>query len=280
MILVDYSQTVISSFFAENVTETTDIKLLRHIVLNTIRSYNRSYSNQYGQLVLCVDGPNSWRKKSFPYYKAGRKQKREDSKIDWNYLFEVLNTVLEEIQTVNLYPTIKINHAEADDIISVLSEYSEQNNEKTLIISSDKDFVQLQQYSPYHKQKIKKDDPKSFLIEHIIRGDSDDDIPNVLSDDDTFVVDGKRQSRITQKRLDSVIEYIYQDDKKMPIDLKRNYDRNKLLIDLTQIPQELKQQIRDVFENEKTKTPQKKEFLDYLIRNRLGQLVGSIEDFF
>ena len=57
----------------------------------------------------------------------------------------------------------------------------------------------------------------------------------------------------------------------------RNYKRNEMLIDLTKIPESLKQNILDTYESTKGHTRQ--EFMNYMVANRLKNLIEVIDEF-
>lgn len=288
MILVDFSQTVIAACFSNKMIESNDENLFRHVALNTLRSYVQRYSSEYGQLVVCADGKNSWRKQAFPHYKASRAKSREDSDVNWKMVFDTLSKIYNEIEAIGLYPSIKLDGVEGDDVIAVLSEIAFRSSEKTLIISSDKDFRQLQKYDNIHQYSPLKDDfitvenASDFLMEHIIRGDSGDGIPNIFSDDDTLVDKAKRQAPATKKKIEAFMNYIYGSDNVNEIkdEWKKNYDRNKTLIDFESIPKEIHQNIEKAWKNVFDVKPDKKMFLDYLVKNRCKQLIESIDEFF
>ena len=208
MILVDLSQLLVASTFVSmEKTETeVDIKKLRHLILNSLRMYRKKYANEFGELVICCDGSLSWRREIFPNYKAGRQAGREESLLDWNQIYECFNQLKEELRDNFPYQVMEIDTAEADDIIGTLVIRKRTPDEKTMIISSDKDFIQLQmndnvfQYSPIAKKLLNGIEPKEFLQEHILRGDKSDGIPNVLSNDNC-IVDGIRQVPLTKKIL-------------------------------------------------------------------------------
>ena len=67
MILLDFNQIAISNIIAQKLT---DEDMIRNCILNSIRMYNLKYRNKYGEMVICCDGPNTWRKQFYPYYKA------------------------------------------------------------------------------------------------------------------------------------------------------------------------------------------------------------------
>lgn len=282
MIIIDYSQLSFAAAL-EHLTSTRDepsTDLLRHLVLNSIRAITNKFKGTYGpRVVIAMDGREYWRKQVFPHYKWKRAANRAASGQDWAKVFELLNPIKVEFQTSLPYHVIRLDGAEADDIIGVLTRMYAPH-EKVLIVSSDKDFLQLHQLSPNIKQWslakksfVRPDNPETCLKELILRGDSGDGIPNVLSADDTFVV-GTRQKPLTEKKLQS---YLIMDAKDLPTDIQRNYARNRTLIDLQEIPESVCQKILTAFE---TATPaSKQDFLSYLTQHRCSQLVACIHEF-
>lgn len=283
MIIIDFSQISIAAFMAQPDAELTE-GFLRHLVLNSIRMYNKKYRDEYGQVVIAVDGANSWRKRVFPQYKAHRKKNREASSMDWEKFFEILNTVREEIKENFPYKFVHIQGVEADDVIATLVEETQEfgKAEPVMIISSDKDFIQLhrfknvKQFSPIQKKMVADANPKLYLFEHIIRGDKGDGIPNILSPDNA-IVDNIRQSPITQKKLDAWLANAEKLEEVMDSETYRNYQRNKQIIDLSLIPQDIKDNIINTFESHVV-APRAR-ILDYLIKKRCRLLVESVSEF-
>jgi len=242
--------------------------------------YRNQFRETYGELVICHDSANCWRKDILKEYKANRKAKQSTDNIDWDKVFDQLTLIRDEIREVFPYKNIQVPRTEADDVIAVIARYH-CHSEKVLIISNDKDFQQLQdcdnihQYSPMKKTFLHCESPKDFLMEHILKGDSSDGIPNILSDDDVFVTD-KRQKRLTQKMKDS----IYEDLKttgSVSSDLVSNWERNKSLIDLRMIPKEYQNLI--IQEYRKTPVGNRSKILDYMIKFKLKNLTEHIEEF-
>lgn len=252
--------------------------LVRHMILNSIRANIRKFK-EYGEVIIACDNKRYWRRDVFPLYKANRKKNRKDSGHDWQSIFECLGKVKEELKNFSPYKVIDVDGAEADDIIGTLTKkYHLQ--EKILILSSDKDFVQLQaysnvtQYSPIMKKFIKSDDPEQQLKELIITGDKSDGIPNILSED-SCIVDSIRQKPITKAKLQEMMEMI------IPLQgtdtLKRNWSRNQQLIDLSCIPENISNSIISTYEETKPATRQ--QFMNYMISNRLKNLLEVIDEF-
>jgi hypothetical protein len=246
--------------------------------------YNVKFRKEYGQMVIACDS-RSWRRDVFPQYKHGRSKGRDESTLDWGKIFDLLSMYLEEFKANLPYKIIRINGAEADDIIGALAIESQEfgKGEPVMIISSDKDFGQLQkfnnvkQFSPYLKKQIKIDNPRTFLAEHLFKGDSGDGVPNILSPDNTFV-DSIRQKPVSQKKMDEWLRNIDDLQTVMNEETYRNYCRNKKLIDLTEMPKELYNQI--VTEYETQKPASKLKVMNYLIQKRCRVLVECSEEFF
>lgn len=285
MILLDFSNIIVGNIMVAHKIpneERTSEDFIRHLVLNSLRTYRTKYKDKYGEIVVCTDFHSSWRKEVFPPYKAHRKKNREkqdkENGMDWSSLFQTINKIILEIDEFFPYKVIRVPHAEGDDVIAVLSKAF---NEKSIIISSDKDFTQLQKYknikqfSPIQKKMIPVSNPYKYLKEHIIRGDKGDGIPNILSADDC-IVESVRQKPISKKKIE-----LWMNEK--PEDFCKNgmfekWERNKKLIDFDCIPDELAKSI--VSEYEKRKSPQKQgQLLNYFISKRLKLLMGHIGDF-
>lgn len=283
MLLFDLNQVMISNLMMQIGNSPSKSKveegLVRHMVLNTIRLHVKNF-REYGKVVIACDNKKYWRRELFPNYKASRKKVREASEHDWNAIFECLNKIRDELKEHSPYTVLDVDGAEADDVIGVLSsEYSQR--EKIMILSSDKDFIQLHtntnvhQYSPILKKKITSDNPSKFLKEMIIRGDANDGIPNILSDDNVFV-DERRQSPISKKKLDLWIDQNPDEVFDKP-ELKHNYMRNRDLIDLSYIPASIRNDILNKFNSIKPASKQK--FMNYLIQNKLKNLIEVLDEF-
>jgi hypothetical protein len=280
MIIFDFNQIVIANLMEQigSSKKPVEESLVRHMILNTIRANIRKF-REYGNVVIACDNKKYWRRDVFPYYKAHRKKAREDSGHDWSSIFECLHKVKEELKQFSPYRVIDVDGAEADDVIGVLTrKYAP--HEKIMILSSDKDFVQLQiypnvsQYSPTMKKQIKCDDPGTQLKQLIISGDKGDGIPNILSEDNC-IVEGVRQKAITKSRMNEMLNLV------IPIDgndtLKRNWSRNQQLIDLTYTPENIVESILSTHEEVKPATRQ--QFMNYMIANRLKNLLEVIDEF-
>ena len=174
MILIDYTQVVLGSIIVSlNRGEDLDDKLVRHITLNNLRYYRSRFKEEYGELVICTDDKHYWRRDYFPNYKANRKKDRESSPYDWNEIFSAVNMIRDELDIYFPYKVLHIDGAEADDIIAVV--LLNRAEDKNIIISSDKDFIQLHresiaQYSPVTKKVLNGENPQAYLKEHIIKG--------------------------------------------------------------------------------------------------------------
>jgi hypothetical protein len=286
MILIDLNQVLLSGLMAQ-ISNSKGVKLeeslIRHMILNIIRTHLKNFRKDYGEVVLCCDNRKYWRKEWFPHYKAGRKKTREKSDLNWHLIFDMLTKFKQELKDNFPYKVVDVDGAEADDIIGTLVPRHIMN-EDVLIISSDGDFLQLQQYNGRSKFKVKQynpaqkkfivsDNPLNELKEKIIKGDKGDGIPNVLSPSDCFVRD-LRQTPITKGKLDKLMEKNYSEWEDE--NAKIGFTRNQTLIDLRHIPSDITSKIINTYEET---IPVKGKLLDYFITNKLSNLMDVIEEF-
>jgi len=279
MILIDYNAIAIASGLQYK--NDLDENLIRHTILNSLRLYRNSFKDKYGELIICGDGKNNWRKEVFPNYKYKRSESKSKSDVDWNELYRIIYKVYDEISDNFPYKTILVDECEADDVIATLVERTQEfgQYEAVIIISADKDFAQLQrydnvrQYSPLKKQFINESNPRKQLLELILKGDASDGIPNVLSPDNSFA-DGIRQTPLRRTTIDKLIE----DLKCMGDEVYRNYCRNKKLIDLTETPNSVKSKILNSFE-EQDKWNNRGKVFPFLVEKRCRMLLEDIKDF-
>lgn len=297
MILIDYSQVALSTiltFQRELKGTDSEVKnLIRHVTLSTIKSYKKKYGKEYGEIVIACDGRKYWRKEYFEHYKASRKKNRDASDLDWKLIFDTLSELRDDIAKHFPYRVIHVERAEADDVIACMTKWVQSNQlvqeglveepQKVLILSSDKDFKQLQlfpnvnQWSPMQKKYINasKKEIKDFMIEHIVKGDAGDGIPNILSKDDVFV-QGERQKAVSAKRLAEFLELGY--DACRTDEEKRNWKRNSVLVAFDNIPPDVEEEIVVTYLNNKPKGD-KMSIMNYLIEHKCRLLLDDLEDF-
>ena len=283
MILIDYNQIALSNIIVQKLN---DEQMIRHMILNSIRMYNKKYRQKYGQMVICCDGMNTWRKEYFPQYKAARKKNRDQqSDTDWPEIFRILNLVRDEIKENLPYKVIHLEGCEADDVIGALTLEAQEfgKGEPIKIISSDKDFIQLHrfndvsQFSPMQKKEVTDKNPHIYRFNHIMKGDKGDGIPNVKSGDNVFV-DSVRQTPVSAKQLEEWLDNAENLKDVLSEELYRNYQRNKTLIDLGEIPKPVYEKIINTFDN--TKKPMQMKVLNYLIKKRCSLLIECVEEFY
>lgn len=279
MIIIDMNQISVASLMMHLHMNKGELEedMVRHMILNSVRMYRTMFNEDYGEIVLAYDSRAYWRKEIFPQYKSNRRKNREEDDKDWDSIFDVLNNIKEEIKEFLPYKVIEVYGAEADDVIATLCKHYQ--NEKVMIVSGDKDFIQLQkydnvkQYSPITKKLVDGVDPKVYIKEHVLKGDKSDGVPNVLSPDHTFT-DELRQRPLTSKKLESILA---QDIDELDDEIKRNYQRNDKLINLDNIPKTLESEILNSF-NEAS-YGDRSGLLNYFIEKRLTSLTENIGEF-
>lgn len=289
MILIDYSQVCVAAILAfshdlKRGSENEKKDLIRHVALTSIKSYKKRYGKDYGDIVICCDGRNYWRKEVFTNYKGLRKKARDESDLDWGLIFDTLSEIREDLKEHFKYKVIHVDRCEADDVIAILTESTQEfgQHQNVMIVSSDKDFKQLhkydnvKQYSPMLKKlvTVNKKELHAWLIEHIVKGDSGDGIPNIMSKDDVFMI-GERQKNVSSKRLEEFIEKGFEACR--TDDERRNWQRNIGLVDFSYIPEDIKESVMAAYE-----VPvrgDKNAIMNYLIKNKCRLLLNEIEEF-
>lgn len=265
MILIDFSQIAVGTCIEYNIrnpSQELDLNLMRHMLLSQIIGINKKF-RKYNKCVVCFDSHHYWRKKVFPFYKSNRRADREKLEFDWGNFFTNLDQLKVEFKENIPFVFLEVEEAEADDLIAVISRaYSPY--EKILIVSSDKDFLQLQknttqieQWSLYKKKFL--DASVYSLHEHVCRGDIGDGIPNCLSDDDAISNKLKRCKPIRATSIST-----------MNVE-SEGYKRNNQLINFDFIPEDLSKTILLTFKEYDINN----NFFKYCLSHRLKKILES-----
>jgi 5'-3' exonuclease len=165
---------------------------------------------------------------------------------------------------------LSVERCEADDIIATLCKETFKN-EEVIIISSDGDMNQLinkniQQYDPMKRKLVECLNPQIELDIKILTGDKSDNIPPIR----------KKVGVVTAtKILDSGLNNFLKESE----EIKSNYIRNKTLIDLNYIPQEIKNNIINSYNQYQIKPMESKKILDFFTNNRLAKIMEKWESF-
>ncbi len=290
MILLDYSGIAIAAIMANtfNSKAPLDEDLIRHIILNSIRKYNVMFRNEYGHMALCCDSAYNWRKEIFKEYKGARKSAKDKSSVDWPFIYKVLDSTLLELKENFPFDVLSYPTMEADDIIGVISIYMKK---RVMIVSGDHDFPDqllvypnVSVYSPKAKGVIKytPEEARKNKLTHILRGCKGDGVPNILSDDDTFVNESKRQKQLRQTKIDAWLN-MTEDEmiNTFSEQVKINYFRNKAMVTFEHISKEKRgeiiQHVEDVINKRKPFSTMK--LMTYFAKNNLKYLTSCASEF-
>jgi hypothetical protein len=276
MILVDANQIAISHLMVRHkIEDGINIDSVRHSIVRVVARIEKKFKDEFGKVVLCYDDKNYWRREVFPFYKKNRKQERQNSKYDWDEVFSVLNKIRDELKSNFPYQVLQVQGAEADDVIASIVRQNSRSlqPEPVLILSADKDFIQLhryssvKQYDPIRNRWIEEENPVRYLQEHIIRGDRSDGIPNILTCDDAIVT-GKTQKKMSKEKIASLASM---DPKEFTNFIRlRNWKRNSELIDFNKIPQSVTERIISYYNNYKVRGSIN---INYFIDNNIQDLI-------
>lgn len=252
----------------------------------TLASVNMAV-RKYGidHVVFCLEG-RSWRKDYYKPYKANRKLDESvmtDAEIEENKLFwdtyEQFTTFLRDKTNTSV---LREPTAEADDIIARFIHL--HPNDKHYIISSDTDYVQLiadnvHQYNGVANQLItlegyfddkgrkvidKKtkqpktlDDPKFLLFEKCMRGDPTDNVfsayPGVRtkgSKNKVGLIEAYADINKQGFAWNNLMLQRWVDHNKVEHKVIDDYERNRVLIDLTMQPEDVKDKIDNMIKKD------------------------------
>ena len=300
-IVVDYSNVSIAAIMASHRESKQEINLdlCQHTILNSLRKTNVKFRADFGQMIIVADDSNErcWRYAKFPHYKYKRKIKHQTDEFDW----DMINGAKDETMTAIIenfpWPVVSIAGCEGDDVIGW---YALNASEPTVIVGSDKDFFQCHsqlvcQWKPITKELLRFSDPSTKLRELLIKGDTDDGVPNFRSPDDVFTIPGARQKPISEKALADWLvqnedEFLFTEEikeKKVKgvikpaefIDRRANFERNRKLIDFRCIPDEFKPEIMDRMTKYQVRKNRSKT-ITWLAKHRMKYLMERIDHFF
>lgn len=245
--------------------------------LDSVRRLMLNYINKHIQAnrkVIIAADSWSWRKLAFEPYKFRRHADRKEGKDPFKYdlFINLMQQVFEELKAFSPVVVLRVDGAEGDDIMAAFATVFGAD-EGVDLHSGDHDMLQLQllyqgirQFNPRTWKWVTPDLEKYDLIDHIIRGDSGDGVPNILSDDDVFVT-RTRQTVMTAGRYADVLAILKKEnpEEHMDEEMKRRYIRNRTLIDLRFIPEELIIEIFAAYERELAARPAPGTYSKYMM---------------
>jgi len=265
------------------------VGMAMHIMFNSVKKVWREFSGDH--VVFCLEG-RSWRKDFYPPYKANRKVKMDQRSVreqeDDELFFEAYDDMVTFFKEKSNCSVIQQSNAEADDLIATWIQ--QHPEDKHIIVSTDSDFYQLLadnviQYNGTTDQIVslegfksakngeavidkktgepkKPIDPSFTLFEKCVRGDPTD---NVFSAYPGARLKGSRnKTGITEAyndRLTGGFNYNnfmlqrWVDHEEQEHRVKDDFERNKILIDLTQQPDEIKDESKRIISEAVNKEP-------------------------
>ncbi|QDH49150.1 ribonuclease [Pantoea phage Phynn] len=289
VVIIDVSNIATATLMANFRPATQDSineSIIRHIVLDTIRSNVVKFKGEYPEIVLAFDDNKYWRRNKAWYYKKHRKAEKEKSDWDWDRLSGFLNPTYDEVRTTLPYKGIRVDFAEADDVIAVVTKDAVAKGKRVLIVSADSDFAALQkfpsvkQWSPTLKKWVtcKHGSPEADLRMKIIKGDKKDSIACIKIRSDYIVtkVEGERAPSIMQKELDVWLESVDPTIEMTP-EMAARYRENEELRDFEFIPKDIENSILEVYNAPKIGSRAK--FERYCMDHKLSRIFEKMSDF-
>jgi 5'-3' exonuclease len=265
------------------------IGMAMHIMFNSVKKVWRNFNGSH--VVFCLEG-RSWRKDFYIPYKANRKVLRDQRKPreieDDELYFEAYNDMIQYFNEKTNTTVIRQAESEADDLIAIwIQEHPDDNH---IIVSTDSDFYQLMapnvmQYNGTTDQivsldgfieaktgkrvidkKTKKEkelpDPKWLLFEKCIRGDSSDNVFSAYpgarkkgSRNRTGMLEAYNDIETGGFNYNNFMLQRWVDHNEKEHRVIDDYERNKILIDLSKQPDEIKDKCKKVIVESKAGAP-------------------------
>jgi 5'-3' exonuclease len=260
MILIDFSGYIHRAVHTSRAEIEEDIGLLAHKILNMILDISSQFgSSKQNPLVLAIDSKPTWRKAyyeehkmKFPEYKGTKDDPEawrtykgnrvKDPTIPWDKIYEMTDDVLEVLRQHSDFHVVTVPETEADDIIAVLAKECLAQGQTCWVVSSDKDFKQIQNepyitiYDPMKKVFVPALNTKWYKEVHCMQGDTSDNILGIRP----------RMGEKTAEKLHSTLQQILATDP----NARERYEFNSVLIDLDRIPDHLQENIRALWDKE------------------------------
>ena len=222
--------------------------------MKNLIKFKNQYNIPFENMIVVRDCPREtiWRMNLYPEYKANRKNtcSYKNKKYNIGNIFKhIYNNLYPQLEKQYGFKILKVENAEADDIIAVLANKIREldKNRLVVIISNDNDYLQLVNektliWSLQNKLLNTKVETTSeeILLKKILKGDDSDNIPSLVGN-------------MSEKDVNELIK----DEVKLNNWLNSNpekmesYNNNRRLIDFHYIPNEIKELIinecRDIF---------------------------------
>lgn len=276
VVLIDCHNLIFRTLFvSENHNKTTgssdeeSYSYWKYLFLKTFTNIINQFKPD--EVIVAMDERHSWRKNFYADYKANRKVARDGSKIDFEKFFPMLDKFLTDLtETLTNCKWIKVNECEGDDIIAIATKVLK--DKKITIISTDRDLNQLlknknvKQYDPVKRKYTESLNPNVDLEVKIIMGDKGDNIPAIkprcgIATAATIVSNGT---------LDELLE--------SSEEIKKNYIRNKMLIDLEFIPQNIQNDIADRINSYTLEKLNGNKLFNFMIKHRLSSMLDNLQE--
>jgi len=211
--------------------------------MKNLLKFKNMYNVPFENMIIVRDCPREtiWRMNIFREYKATRKNtcNYKNKKFSVGNIFKhIYNNLYPKLEEQYKFKIIKVENAEADDVIAVLTNRIREIDKSRLvvIISNDNDYLQLVNektliWSLQNKLLNTKVEisAEEILLKKILKGDESDNIPSIVG-------------HMSDKDLMEIIKDKVKLDKWLNVNTERKnmFLENQKLIDFKFIPEEIK----------------------------------------
>lgn len=263
----------------------TKIGMAMHIMFNSLAKCHREFDADH--IVLCLEG-RSWRKDFYEPYKKNRKvtmDQRSPREVEDDELyFEAYDDMVKFFADKTNCSVIRCEQAEADDMIALWIQ--DHPDDEHMIVSTDSDFYQLMadnvtQYNGTTDQLVSLEgfvdaktgnrvidkktgnekelpDPEYILFEKCVRGDPTDNVFSAYpgarvkgTKNKTGIKEAYDDRNSTGFNYNNFMLQRWVDHNGDEQRVRDCFERNRILIDLTAQPDEIKELIRERISQQK-----------------------------
>ena len=280
----------LSSNAIEVLTNTAfqDFAYVKNTLITSILDLKRILSGSGVQVdvIILMDQKdpehNYWRNYIMKEYKGTRS--KWSCPIPKDIFNKQMQVMKDDVKKHFPWKIVKVTGAEADDSVGVLTR--RLNDAVNVVISTDSDLQQVlvndMNYIYEPRKNIIIDhtaDTKYDLFVKFIKGDAGDGIPNIFSDEDTLITQGKRQKAVKKTLVNEMYEEYQNNGFKSVKDkyewtdvITTRFVHNRKMIDLKMIPEDIVNSINKEYD-EFVPNGDGTTFMNYCINQGLTPLI-------
>lgn len=230
-------------------------EFVSHLVFTNVLYTAQKFGAWTGNpMVMALDSKPYWRTKYYadnrlkfaeyknPKFEKYKGNREKDDTIPWDAIYQVYTSVMVSLRDFSDFFVVGVDGAEADDVIAVATKHYSALGQDVIVVSSDKDFKQLNRpphvkvWDPIKKMFIPTMNIEHWKRVHALMGDKGDNILAVKP----------KVGPKTAEKMAPDLDYHLQTDP----ELRERYEFNRTLTDFDRIPEDITKAIVEKIESQ------------------------------